>query len=215
MAYFPFYIDIENKVCLIVGAGIIAFRKLEILLEYEVKFHIVAPAIAEEIEELAKKLPNQIKISRREFKEEDLEDVDFVVVASSKEDLNHQISQLCKEKKLLVNVVDVKEDCSFIMPAIIHNSSFNIAVSSGGRSPAAASYLKRRIRESIPENYGALVEELGECRDYVKSKISKQKLRAEIFQHLLEEGISNECHLTKEMIEKTVNQYLGDEVLGG
>ena len=208
MAYFPFFVEIENQCCLIVGAGIVALRKLEILKEYGPKFHVVAPVVTEEIVELAKQHPDKIRISQRNYEREDLNQADFVIAASSDDELNHQIFLSCKERKIPVNVVDVKQDCSFIMPAIIHNSSFDIAVSSGGRSPAAASYLKRKIHESIPEHYGNLVEELGEYRDYVKSKIASQKVRGEVFQHLLEAGLENECHLTSEMVEKIVKSYL-------
>ena len=207
MAYFPFYIDIENKHCLVVGGGIVALRKVEVMLPYGGIFHIVAPEVEEEILELAASYPEQFVIERRGYEESDLCGAHFVVAASSDEALNHQISLVCKERGILINVVDVKKDCSFIVPAIIHQDNFDIAVSSGGRSPAAASYLKRKVRESIPTHYDRLVHQMGEWRAYVKEQVDSQKKRADVFQLLLEAGIENDCSLTKEMVDKIIEPY--------
>ena len=207
MAYFPFYIDIENKHCLVVGGGIVALRKIEVMLPYGVIFHIVAPEVQEEILELEASQPEQFVIERRPYEASDLDGVDFVVAASSDEELNHQISLACKERGILINVVDVKKDCSFIVPAIIHRDNFDIAVSSGGRSPAAASYLKRKVQEAIPTHYDRLVHQMGEWRAYVKEQVDSQKKRADVFQLLLEAGIENDCSLTKEMVDEIIEPY--------
>lgn len=207
MAYFPFYVEVEGAHCLVIGGGIVALRKLEVMLPFGPIFHVVAPEIEEEILELAEKYPDQMVIHRRAFAEEDLEQAHFVVAASSDEELNRNISIICKARKLPVNVVDVKKECSFIVPAILHNDSFTVAVSSGGKSPAAASHLKRCVREAIPENYEFLVEDMGNCRDYVKEKIADQKIRGVIFQQLLELGLANGCCLTRDMVETVVEQY--------
>ncbi|MBE5962611.1 MAG: bifunctional precorrin-2 dehydrogenase/sirohydrochlorin ferrochelatase [Lachnospiraceae bacterium] len=207
MAYFPFYIDIENKHCLVVGGGIVALRKVEVMLPYGVIFHIVAPEVQEEILEMAASYPDQFVIERRGYEEADLNNKDFVVAASSDEELNHRISVICKERGIMINVVDVKKDCSFIVPAIIHKDNFDIAVSSGGRSPAAASYLKRKVQESIPSHYDRLVHQMGEWRAYVKEQVDSQKKRADAFQLLLEAGIANDCELTKEMVDEIIEPY--------
>lgn len=207
MAYFPFYVEVENKKCLLIGGGIVALRKLEVLLSFGPVFHVVAPEIEDEIIEMSKRHSDKIRLSKRKFMDSDLDDADFVVAASADDELNRHIFITCEERKIPVNVVDVKEECSFILPAIIHNDSFTIAVSSGGKSPAAAKYLKQCIRDAVPENYECLIEDLGDCRDYVKQEIPDQRIRGTVFQELLDAGLENDCSLTKEIIEAIVAKY--------
>ena len=208
MAYFPFFIDIEQKKCLVVGGGTVALRKVEVLLPYGAILIVVAPSIHEDIIAMAKEDSSQLVLNKREFEDKDLDGIDFCIAATQDEELNNRISSICKQKNILVNVVDVKEECSFIVPAIIHNEAYDIAVSSGGKSPIAASYLKRRIRESIPQDYGVLVEQLGIYRDYVKEQIPNQQIRAEVFRHLFDNGLENNCNLTKDMVNEVVMQYM-------
>lgn len=231
MAYFPFYMEIGNKHCLLVGGGIVALRKAEVLLPFGVKLFVVAPMFCDEMIALAResstqvsltqreyqvsltKREYQISLTKREYQDSDLEGMDFVIAASSDPELNHHISVLCKEKNLLVNVVDVKEECSFIVPAILHKDSYTIAVSSGGKSPAAASYLKRRVEEAIPDHYSRLVAQMGEYRDHVKLSIDHQTDRAAAFQELLEAGLDNDCSLNDEIVARVINKYIGGQVV--
>ena len=112
MAYFPFFVDLEGQRGLIVGGGTVALRKAEKLLPYGPALTVVAP---EPVSELAA-LP--VELTRREFQPEDLDRADFVIAATDNEEENHRISALCQGRKIPVNVVDDKEACSFLFPAL-------------------------------------------------------------------------------------------------
>ena len=101
MGYFPFFIDIKGKKCIIVGGGNVAARKIEKLLPFEPDITVIAPEISDDITSL-----NGIKIVKRKFKDDDINGAFFVISASDDEQLNAHIFKLCRKKNILVNTVD-------------------------------------------------------------------------------------------------------------
>lgn len=201
MAYFPFMIEIENKNCLVAGGGSIAFHKVKILADFGVHIRVVAPEICEPLRKLAEEYVQIIELVERKIQDTDIEGMDFVVAATDDERLNYHISDLCRQKNILMNAVDMKEACSFIFPAMIKEKDMIIAVSSGGQSPAAAAYVKKQIRRGIPDYYGEMIEQLGEYRDRILEHVGTAKKRKEIFNKLLEYGDVHEGKIPKEVVE--------------
>ena len=116
MAYFPFFVDIENQDCLIAGGGAVALRKVEVLLPYGPRITVVSPEIGPEMEALANGRETggqeaEIILKRRPFSMEDLDGRDFVIAATDNEELNHRISEACKAQRIPVNVVDGRGHC--------------------------------------------------------------------------------------------------------
>lgn len=222
MAYFPFMIDVANQNCLVVGGGSIAFHKVKLLSGFDVHIKVVGAQICHELNEFAKgkKLTDNtavnlagekqektgIEIVCREFRDSDIDGMDFVIAATDDEILNDYISELCRKKKILVNVVDRKELCSFIFPAMVQEKDLLIAVSTGGQSPAGAAYIKRKIKSCIPQYYGDMVETLGEYREYVLSYVDSAKARKDIFDRLLEYGDSHEGVIPFELVKQLVEE---------
>ena len=206
MAYFPFFVDIEKQNCLIVGGGIVALRKVEVLLPYDPDITVVAPEFAPELRELAETFA--IRLEERAFSMEDLAGRDFVVAATDDQVLNQQISLTCKKERIPVNVVDVKEECSFIFPSIVRDGDIVIGISSGGKSPAVTQYLKKQIRKVIPDGYGRLVKQLGEYRDFVKKRVEDVNQRSVIFKRMADMGRDQGCSLNDEMVEELIDQVL-------
>ncbi|RKI42783.1 bifunctional precorrin-2 dehydrogenase/sirohydrochlorin ferrochelatase [bacterium D16-51] len=205
MAYFPFMVDICNKNCLIVGGGKIAFHKAEILLGFEVNIEVVSPAFEKEFF-LLEKGQERICLREREFLEQDLDGMDFVVAATGSKELNLQISNLCREKGLPVNAVDQKEACSFYFPAIIQDHDILVAVSSGGQSPAAVSYLKEKLASAVPGYYGKMAELAGKYREYILNNVSSGRRRKEIFYKLLAYGETHNGEIPEELVKKLVGE---------
>jgi siroheme synthase-like protein len=205
MAYFPFMMDIEDKTCLIVGGGKIALHKAKMLLEFGAKLRIVSPEVCDELEQLTdieNKHSIRAEITRKEFTPDDLNNVDFVVAATDDAALGEYISRLCRDRNIPVNVVDKKEECSFIFPAIIKQGDMVVSVSTGGNSPAGAGFIKRRINETLPEYYGDMVSRLGEYRDYILENVQSPEDRKRLFNKLLEYGDSHGGDIPKEVVEE-------------
>lgn len=205
MSYFPFMIDIRDKKCLVAGGGKIACHKVKVLLEFGVKILVVAPSFNADFKEL-KCGEGQLCFQKRSFLDSDVEGMDFAVAATGTEELDFHISKLCQEKGVLVNVVDRKEWCTFIFPALFREEDLLVAVSSGGKSPAAAAYLKEKLRKTVPSYYGGLVKKLGEYRDYITERVGTARERKRVFYQLLEYGDSHEGELPECEVRRQVSK---------
>ena len=135
MAYFPFFADIEGMRWLIAGGGSVALRKVHDLLPYGAVIEVVSPDMSPGLDEMAQDIAytDTLKLTRREFEDRDLDRADFVIAATSEPGLNSRISVLCRSKRIPVNVVDVKEECSFIFPSIVRDGP--VVVVPEGQNP--------------------------------------------------------------------------------
>ena len=189
MAYFPMFINIENQNCLVVGGGTVAFRKVQVLLEFKAAVTVIAPEVQEK---LKKNLGNHITIYERKFVPEDLRDMTLVVAATDDKEQNHRIAELAKKACIPVNAVDQIEDCSFIFPSYIKKQNVVGAFSSAGNSPVITQYLKEEMREVLDEQLGEINEYMGSVRDAVKAQVPTEPERRKVYQtvltELLEEG---------------------------
>ena len=144
--FFPVSIDINNKNILVIGAGKIALRKVETLLNYNCNIIVITKDILEEkFLELEKN--NKIKILKnQEFEEKFLENIFLVVVATDNEVLNKNISQLCMNKNILVNNITSKNDMNVRFASIYEKDDIQIAISANG-NPKKAVEIKHKIKD--------------------------------------------------------------------
>ena len=144
--FFPVSIDLNNKNVLIIGAGKIALRKIETLLNYNCNIIVITKEILEEkFLELEKN--NKIKIFKnQEFEEKFLENTFLVVTATDNEILNKEISQLCMSKNILVNNVTSKDDMNVRFMSIYEKDDIQIAISANG-NPKKAVEIKNKIKD--------------------------------------------------------------------
>ena len=143
--FFPVSIDINNKNILVIGAGKIALRKVETLLNYNCNIIVITKDILEEkFLELEKN--NKIKIFKnQEFEEKFLENIFLVVVATDNEIFNKKISQLCMSKNILVNNITSKDDMNVRFSSIYEKDDIQIAISANG-NPKKAVEIKNKIK---------------------------------------------------------------------
>lgn len=183
MAYFPMFIDLENKKVLVVGGGMVAFRKVQKLLSYGAKMTVISPEIVDNFEKI-----QGLIIKKRQLEMKDLEQDDFeiVIAATDEKVLNRQIAQCCREQNIPVNVVDDQEQCSFIFPALVQQGNLSVGISTGGASPTAAIYYKERIQEMVPDNIEEILDWLEEKRQQLKKQIPEQAKRAGVFRKLFD-----------------------------
>ena len=144
--FFPVSIDINNKNIIVIGAGKIALREVETLLNYNCNIIVITKDILEEkFLELEKN--NKIKILKnQEFEEKFLENIFLVVVATDNEVLNKNISQLCMNKNILVNNITSKNDMNVRFASIYEKDDIQIAISANG-NPKKAVEIKNKIKD--------------------------------------------------------------------
>lgn len=117
MSYFPMFIDIEGKYILVVGAGKIALRRVQTLLQFRARIKVIAKEIPKEQKEAFHLLVSEGKIVLEEkaFDESDLTEAFFLVLAATNvKKLNHEICMLCRKRKILANTATDRTDCDSI-----------------------------------------------------------------------------------------------------
>lgn len=207
MAYFPFFIDLNMKKCVIIGGGEVALRKVEALLEFEASITVVAPCVCEGIQ----RLEGKINIHEREYQLIDIDEAFLVIAATSDTSLNTEIAKSCKARIIFVNVVDVPEECDFYFPAYIKQGEITVGITTSGSSPIMAGHLKKRMIEAIPDYYQGLVSSLGAHRELVKQRLQDVKARATAFKRLAEIGMNDRREVTTKDVEDVINTLKSDD----
>lgn len=203
MAYFPFFVDIADKKCIIYGGGKVAYRKIQALLDFEADITVIAPAVSEEIAALE----GRIHISIGEYGEKGLEDAFFVIAATNNAAVNAGIAKSCRERKILVNVVDELCECDFLFPAYLKRGPISIGVTTSGRSPVMAGHIKKIISDNLPDTYETLVETLGSYREYVRKNVPSESERADIMKELARLGLAGNGELTSMDVQNVISKY--------
>lgn len=201
MALFPFFREIQGLNGYITGGGKHALEKIQKLLPYGPRLSVFAQEFCEEIKQI-----QGIELIQRKFEEQDLEDrPGFVIVAGENLQENHWIAQLCKERRILVNVVDDPAYCDFIFPSLVRRGNLSIGLSTGGTSPAAGVLLKRKIEEQIPDCIEEILDFLQEKRPVVSRAFPDKKERTSFFYRLSELCMALGRPLTQEEFERYIN----------
>jgi uroporphyrin-III C-methyltransferase/precorrin-2 dehydrogenase/sirohydrochlorin ferrochelatase len=183
MDYFPLFADLRNRPCLIVGAGQVAARKLKLLRQAGARVTLVAPEATDEIQAAAQR--GEIRWLRARFRTKHLTSHVLVISATNSSAVNQAVADAAAQAGRLCNVVDDPARCSFITPAIVDRGGITVAISSGGRSPTVARWVKAQIEKALPQNVDQLVHLASRWRESVtrhfKSGTPRQRLWLEVF----------------------------------
>ncbi len=184
MKYFPLFMDIRARCCLVVGGGDVAARKVALLRRAGAKVLVVAPRLGTQLRALAAE--GAIEHRARVFEEHDLDGCRLVIAATGEESVNARVAELAGARELPGNVVDDPARCSFIVPSMVDRSPLQIAVSTGGASPVLARQVRARLESCTPANYGRLAGLLERYRTRVKQAIPDADRRRDFWERVLE-----------------------------
>lgn len=158
-----------------VGGGIVAIRKVSMLLKAEAAIEVISPELCQEL--LALVEAKKISHLNAMFSAEQLEGSCLVIAATDDETINQAVSKAAKARNIPVNVVDSPDLCTFTMPSIVDRSPVVIAISSGGAAPVLARILRAKIETMIPASYGHLATLAKEFRGKVKARFATMQER--------------------------------------
>ena len=175
MLYFPIFLDLKGKECLVVGGGPVALRKSRQLLCSRARVVVVSPSFIPEFG-----FYKNLQLYKKEYQPYFCQNKKVVIAATDQEKLNEKIARNARKVDALVNVVDHQEMCDFIMPAVVSRGQLQIAISSGGQSPALAARLRRELEQSLPEETERQLAEAGEIRALIKEGVRDPELRRKI-----------------------------------
>ena len=140
----PVFLKLAGRSVLVVGGGTVAAQKVNALLATGAQVTLVAPRILPVLE------GQGLRIVQREFQEQDLKGMAFVVAAAPPE-VNRQVARLAEARGLFVNAVDDPANASAYLGGVVHKSGVTLAVSTGGRAPALAALLRQALDALLPD----------------------------------------------------------------
>ena len=167
--YYPIFLNIHGKNCVVVGGGKVALRKVKMLLECGAKVVVISPKMHRDLAQLAK--GKAIQLIERDYERGDLKGATIVIAATDEEKINKRIANEGKERGIFVNVVDNSELSDFIIPSFFRRGNLTVAVSTSGVSPTLARKIRMKIEKSFGEEYASLLSLIGEVRSTLKEKV--------------------------------------------
>ncbi|NOQ63516.1 MAG: uroporphyrinogen-III C-methyltransferase [Methyloprofundus sp.] len=196
MEYFPLFIDLKNKICLVVGAGEVAARKIELLAKAGATITVIAPTISASVQQLSSSY--SLNIIEKDFAVNDIQQQRLIISATNQTEVNALVAATADSHNIPVNVVDNPELCSFIVPAIIDRSPVIAAVSSGGTSPVLARLLRAKLESLIPPAFGRMAKLAEKYRPAVKEHINPPAQRRIFWEKVLQGSIAELFYSGKE-----------------
>jgi precorrin-2 dehydrogenase/sirohydrochlorin ferrochelatase len=179
---FPLFLKLQDRPCLVVGAGNVAEGKIAGLIEANAHVRVVAPDATPQVRMWAEE--GKIDFRQRPFQVDDLQGMFLVVASTSSAALHEEIFAESRRLGVLCNVVDVPRLCDFYYPAVVRRGSLQIAISTAGESPALAQRLRKELEAQFGPEYEAWVEAIGEARAELASRNLSTEERKEILHEL-------------------------------
>jgi precorrin-2 dehydrogenase/sirohydrochlorin ferrochelatase len=161
---YPVNLLLEGRTCLVVGGGRVAARKVQGLLACGAGVRVVAPEVDEEIRENP-----MVSVELRPYRRSDLDGCWLAIAATDSPEVNRAVYSDGAEARLWVNGADDPANCSFTLPSVVRRGDLTLSISTGGRSPALATWLRQRLEDEIGPEYEVLVDLLSSKRDEIKA----------------------------------------------
>jgi precorrin-2 dehydrogenase/sirohydrochlorin ferrochelatase len=163
-APYPVNLDLSGRRVLVVGGGQVAARKVAGLLRAGAVVTVVAPEAVSEIAE-----DPDVRWHQRPYRRGEAASYRLAITATDDPAVNRQVARDGDAANVLVNSADDPANCSFILPAVVSRGDLQLTVSTNGRSPAFASWARRRLEQTFTETHARVLEILTEVRDEAKA----------------------------------------------
>lgn len=187
MRYYPVSLDILGKDCLVVGGGAVGTRKVETLVRCGARVTVVSQAFTDELKAMAEEAP--VTLVGRAYDPADLEGQFLVIVATDDQAFNTRVSRDAEHSRTLCNVADYPSACNFILPAIVERGDMTLSISTSGKSPAFAKWLRRKLGAEFGPEYGAFLELMGRVRQKLLAEAHEPEAHKPLFEALIQGGL--------------------------
>jgi siroheme synthase-like protein len=206
--FYPLFIDLEGRPVVVVGGGMVAWRKIEALRRAGARVKVVATEVVERIAQ-----DDGLEVVRRDYEPGDLDDAWLVIAATDDEETNVAVSRDADSRRVFCNVVDKPGLCSFIVPSVVEKGPIKIAISTGGVSPALSKKMRLRIGKLLGDEYSILALIMGRIRPIVLSGEGGQRDRKRIFEVLVDSELLDAIREhDRELAERILFEALGQHI---
>ena len=163
--YYPVFLDLLDRPCVVVGGGHVACRKVRSLVDAGARVTVVAPKGDPEICNLAAE--GRIIWHDHPYRPGDLSGAFLVFGATDDMEVNEAVATEARQAGIPVNIVDVPGLCDIIIPAVVNRGDFQIAISTGGAAPALARTIRKQLEDEFPAWWETYVQTLKDARGLI------------------------------------------------
>lgn len=154
--YYPVFLDLEGRLCVVIGGGPVAEGKVLGLLESGARILVVAPNLTPALAELDRK--GRFERRERTYRQGDLKGAFLAIAATNDRAVHERVAAEAKQRNVLLNVVDDVPLCQFIAPSIARKGDLTVAVSTGGAAPVLAVRLRQQIEKLLRPEHARFLE---------------------------------------------------------
>ena len=173
-SYYPVYLNLKGRRCVIVGGGTVAEGKISRLLDSGADICVVSPDATPGIRQFV--ADGAVRWEQRRYERGDLEGAFIAIAATNVREVNRSIFEEAEQRGVMLNAVDDPPNCSFIAPSIVQRGPVTLAISTGGVSPALA----RKLRESLQVSEALAWADLSSVMAVARSHLREAELLSTI-----------------------------------
>jgi siroheme synthase-like protein len=168
MSYYPIFLELTGRRCIVIGGGAVAERKVDGLLAAGAQISVISPELSEGLRRL---IPQQsLEHVARKYESGDLAGFAIAFVATDDGAVNAAVFDEARSRGIWVNCSDDPSHCDFISPAVIRRGKLSVALSTGGASPASARAVREELESYLTEGFAQLVETASEVRRELRQR---------------------------------------------
>lgn len=168
MGFYPLFLELAGRACVVIGGGAVAERKVEGLLQVEASVTVISPTLSDRLE--AWKTEGRIRHLRRDYGPGDLAGSQLAFVATDDGEVNAAVAREGRERGVWVNAADDPAHCDFILPSVLRRGPLAVAVATGGSSPALSRAVREELEAYFTPDYTVLFEIAAEVRRDLKER---------------------------------------------
>jgi precorrin-2 dehydrogenase len=210
MGYLPIFLDVDRRRCLVIGSGKLAEAKVRALLEADALVTVVSHQASDAIKFQA--AGGKIRHIAREYEYGDLRGAALVYVATSNPEIVRCIAQEARELGIPLNIADNPASSTFISPATFKRGDLQIAISTGGSSPAMARMLRERLEQQFGPGYALMLAIMRRARHFLRSREADQSARALILKSLAQALLDLAETPDNTLIDEALRLHLGADM---
>ncbi len=180
--YYPVFLDISGKECLVVGAGSVALRKIAALLQAQARVIVVSPDVSADLLQLVDE--KKVTLYRRSYENDDTQGAALVFACTNDHGVNDMVRQDAVKRGIPVNVIDNPAACDFIVPSTVRKGDITIAMSTSGDLPLLSRKLREKIEEVVTDDYVDYLRIIGSFRKELIRTVTEEKKRRDIMKKI-------------------------------
>ena len=182
MSLYPVFLKLEGRKVLIVGGGGVAEQKIEGVLRSATDVTVIAPQVTDRVRTWVAE--GRLRHLAGEYRPGMIQGYFLVIAATDSEAVNRSVYEEARKSGALANAVDDPDYCNFYAPAVVSRGDFQIAISTGGASPALAQHIRRELEEKYGVEYGPWTAWLGRARQALRQALPRSENRKQLIRML-------------------------------